>query len=85
MTILTGYTDKDLIQGNSGYNQFLYLNGDEIIQGKNDDGSGDDFLLEKSCKDFLIGEIESDECHCGKGCDIILNYDKCKGDTKSKN
>ena len=27
-TILTGYTDKDLIQGNSGNNKFLCLNGD---------------------------------------------------------
>lgn len=74
-----------MIQGNSGNNQFLSDNGDHIIQGNNDDGSGDDFLWAKSGKDFLIGEIEADECDCGKGFDIILNYDKCKEDTTSKN
>jgi hypothetical protein len=61
-----------LIQENSGNNQFLGHNGDEIIQGNNDDGSGDDFLWAKSGKDFLIGEIEADECDCGKGFHIIL-------------
>jgi hypothetical protein len=74
-----------LIQENSGNNQFLGHNGDEIIQGNNDDGSGDDCLRAKSDKDFWIGEIEADECDCGKGFHIILNYDKCKEDTKSKN
>jgi hypothetical protein len=29
-------------------------------------------------KIFLIEEIEADECDCGKGFQIILNYDKCK-------
>lgn len=43
------------------------------------------FSWQKLVKIFLIGEIEADECHCGKGFDIILNYDKSKGDTKFKN
>lgn len=46
---------------------------DEIIEDNNDDGSGDDFLLAKTGKDSLIGEIEVYECHCDQGFDIILN------------
>ena len=48
-------------------------------------GSGDDILWAKSGKDVLIGGTGADEFHCGKGFDIILDYDKFEGDTKSKN
>jgi hypothetical protein len=64
---------------------FKAIMGMRLYKGNNDDGSGDDFLWTKSGKDFLIGQIEADDCDCGKGFQIILNYDKCKEDTKSKN
>ena len=48
-------------------------------------GSGDDVLWGKSGKDILIGGPSADEFHCGKGFDIILDYDRSEGDTKSSN
>jgi Ca2+-binding RTX toxin-like protein len=48
-------------------------------------GSGDDVLWGKSGKDVLIGGTGADEFHCGQGFDIILDFDKFEGDTKSKN
>lgn len=85
---IEGDKGDDTIQGAGGAEQMFGKDGNDVLSGGNEadylsGGSDNDELYAGESDDTLRGGSGADYFDCGSGFDVVIDFDRSKGDTHS--